>query len=142
VYSTGSGFTSIFAPGADETIINGISASGIIAGYYVTTGPSGDVDSGYTYANAAVTTIDVPGALQTQVVAVNDSGDVTGYYYTSNAKFAFVYAGGQFTTLDPPGSSETDPVAINAAGEVVGTALPTLPCRRRPPGRCCSQVSA
>ncbi len=133
------------------TVATGINSSGVVVGYYYTTGPD-KVDShtyvthnhGFTRSSAGTfTTYDAPDAADsalpsvgTRLFGINDVGDKVGAYTynvgpelgpdTRNSGFE-VTAGGTFTEIVHPTSTLnacfwTEPHGINDAGLIVGDA--------------------
>jgi probable HAF family extracellular repeat protein len=114
-------FTTIDAPGADGgTIINGINASGQLAGTFIV----GGTVHAFFQNKGYFTTIDPLGSIRTQGGFINAQGQVVGTYRDANStRHGFIWRNSTFTIFNVPGD---DPVlgtvafGINDIGEVVG----------------------
>ena len=113
---------SLDAPGAVQTIPDGIDDDGTIAGYYteVKQGPQHGFVRG---ADGTFSLFDVSGALQTAPAAINQAGTVIGTYMdAARATHAFLRgADGTLTPYDAPGATSTNALAINDNGVIVGS---------------------
>jgi hypothetical protein len=111
-------FTSIAAPGADNTDLWGINNQGQMVGYYNRSIGSELRQGGFLYAAGVLTLLDVPDAAYTQAFGINNHGQIVGVYgiFPSLAQQGFLYSGGIFTPLDL-----ITAWGINDEGQVVGT---------------------
>jgi hypothetical protein len=117
-------FTTIDRPGADGgTVVNGINASGQLAGTYVV----GTIVHGFFENKGYFTTLDPFGSIRTQVGFINAQGQVVGTYRDPNSRrLGFIWRNGTFAIFHVPGD---DPVlgtvafGINDRGDVVGDYL-------------------
>src|ERR1041385_9252459 len=117
IYSHGS-YTTLAAPGAQQTVVYAINDSGQIAGHY----DDGSHQHGFIYSDGHYTTLDVPSGRDTLVFAINNSGQVAGVYADQNGvEHAFIYSGGSYTTLNAAGAIHSIAHAINAFGDVAGS---------------------
>jgi hypothetical protein len=75
-------FATIDAPGALNTVVDGISdCDEVVGAYYDSSGGHGFIDDDGTY-----TTLNVPGITNTYGVAINDRGEVAGFYDDSSGE--------------------------------------------------------
>ena len=108
-------------PGAMQMFVDGINASGAVAGSYT------DGQTGHAFIRApdgTITTFKVPGDAGpgTYATSINDRGDVSGSYFdASHVKHGFVRSkSGALTTFRA--GDDTQVVDMNQAGDVVGYA--------------------
>ena len=107
-----------------DTMNNGISPTGEIVGYYLSSGVSYIADQ-----SGIVSTFTVDGNLFTLASAVNARGDVVGGYGTNQAGTVGTPVSprgflrtrdGEFLSLSVQGASSTQVLGINAIGDIVG----------------------
>jgi uncharacterized membrane protein len=116
-------FTTIDVPGAVFTIINGINASGRLAGTYSI---AGDLKPNHAFfwSKGDFTTLDPPGATRSQGGFLNAQGEVVGTYRDNVEKrHGFIWRKGNFTTFNVPGDHPvlgTVALGINDKGQIVG----------------------
>ena len=108
-------------PSADVTTINGINASGNIAGIYV----DGSGFHGYFLDKKGFATLDPPGSIRTLGFFLNAHDQVVGVYrIRDQTRHGYVWSKGQYTTIDVPGDWRhwvPRPLASTTPGDVVGT---------------------
>ena len=110
-------YTTVEFPGADRTVVTGVSGSTVIGTYYNNTD---GVSGAFTYDGSTFTTLDNP-ALPGMTPTGISGGTIVGYYeWVTNGAVAyrsFIYNGSTFTTLDVPGALQT--VALGISGGTV-----------------------
>ncbi len=107
-------YTTIDAPGAANTYLDGINNSGQIVGSGIT--------AGFLLNGGTFSTITAPGERFTYPQAINDSGLIVGF--TAFNSRGFLYSGGSYTFIDFPGARGTQANAINNLGVIVGAYSP------------------
>jgi hypothetical protein len=115
-------------PDATFTRANGISADGIISGFFQA--PTGM--RGFLYDGQQYSTLDVPGARHTQAQKTSPRGDVVGFYQMPGTMmpmrgFRYISSTQTFEYIDYPGAAATNPWGVNAQGHVVGTHMSPTP---------------
>ncbi|MGU3363168.1 hypothetical protein ACLBWX_23080, partial [Methylobacterium sp. M6A4_1b] len=111
-------FSYIDAPGAKDTQVMGVTASGQFVGFY---SDSNGRNHGFVDNNGAFTTIDSAGSMGTTVTGTNASGQFVGFVDNQNSTHGFVYSNGIFTLIDPIGARDTEPTSINDVRNIVET---------------------
>lgn len=130
---TGGTYTTIDAPGAGTTALEGtigvsINAAGDVTGTYL---DSNMAAHGFLDVGGTITKIDAPGAgtgatQGTFALSIDAAGNVTGMYADSSSVYhGFELSGGTITEFDPPGAGTgghrgTIPLSINA-GVIAGS---------------------
>src|ERR1041385_3876130 len=109
---SGSIFAILDVPGAYDTVVYAINASGDVAGNYGYFNDGigtehGVTSRGFIYSHGSYTTLAAPGAQQTVVYAINDSGQIAGHYDDGSHQHGFIYSDGHYTTLDVPSGRDT-----------------------------------
>jgi probable HAF family extracellular repeat protein len=113
----GSHYRQILPPGAVQTTVDGISATGKLVGYFTENFElvnfsfyRGQYKKLPIHAHVAI------------VVGIDSTGSalVGSYSPSPGITAGFIYQNGRLTELQFPGSSATTAVGINSAGEVVG----------------------
>ena len=116
-------FTTIDVPGAVFTIINGINASGRLAGTYSIAGDP-KPNHAFFWSKGDFTTLDPLGATRSQGGFLNAQGEVVGTYRDEFEKrHGFIWRKGNFTTFNVPGDHPvlgTVALGINDIGQIVG----------------------
>lgn len=111
-------YTTIAYPGAAQTVVSGINASGTVAGTY--TDSSGNTHA-FTWSAGKFTTIASPSGYSINAAGINDAGSVTGAYQdASGFSVGYIYSKGALATITSDGNESTM-FAINTAGEAVGS---------------------
>jgi len=111
--------------GVKGTQINGINATGTIAGTFFDSSNSGH---GFIESQGTFVTLNDPNAVAnnyqgTNIEAINNGGTVAGWYSEANGETdGFIESNGTFTTIDDPfgGGGETEINAINNGGTIAG----------------------
>jgi probable HAF family extracellular repeat protein len=117
-------FTTIAeAPGAFDTVPEGINIVGQIVGFFSTGPISPSPSSGFLYSGGSFTVLDIPGAYTVSPQGINDSGQISGWSLYDGAYHGFLYSGGSFTTIDAPGGFGTFAEGINNSGQIVGSSV-------------------
>jgi probable HAF family extracellular repeat protein len=111
-----SGYTTIDASGAIQTVVIGTNTFGEMVGYW---NDKNYNIYGFLYSKGAFTPISVPGSLYTIPNGLNSSA-VVGSYRTSTTSYAFMLQGGVLTSFDFPGAMFSYAYSINTSGEVIG----------------------
>jgi uncharacterized membrane protein len=119
----GPAFTQIDFPGAAGTQAWGITASGDIAGAYVSVDNS---THGFLRTRGEFISIDFPGAAYTYVNGISPRGDIVGQYAAtlngSGPNHGFMLSrDGVFTTVDFPGAVSSLGIGMNSRGDVLGS---------------------
>ncbi len=119
--ASGYTFTEVKFPGAQETVVNGVSGSTVI-GYYINYDESDT--HGFIYDGATFKTVDVPdwSALPSPTITGISGGTMVGFYQPGPGIVfkGFVYDGSALTTLDFPGVSITEFLGVSG-NTVFGT---------------------
>jgi uncharacterized membrane protein len=119
-------YTQIDVPGASLTIVNGISASGQLAGTY---NDQKGIPHAYFWSKGVFTALDPPESIRSQGGFLNAQGQVVGTYRTRDQKrHGFIWRKGLFTTLNVPNDDSmfgTVALGINDPGQIVGTYVDT-----------------
>jgi probable HAF family extracellular repeat protein len=117
-------FTNLDIPNTEDTLAEGINASGVIVGIYAY---EDLVIHGFMLSGGQYTTLDDPNAGNgyqqgTFPVAINAAGQIVGGYTDANgANHGFLFSGGQYTTIDDPNAAGTTYAnGINDSGQIVG----------------------
>jgi probable HAF family extracellular repeat protein len=112
--------TSVFVPGANETMAYGINSLGQIVGTYEDSKHQvhGFLLNGSTYTRIDDPSVEVGG--RTNVFGINDKGDIVGSYDSGNGGRGFLLSGGNYTTISFPDSIDTTVTGINQSGQIVG----------------------
>ena len=115
-------YVSFDVPGAATTGAQGISADGVVVGFYV---DSGGKQHGFQLSGGTFTTIDYPGALSTGARGVNAQGDIVGVHVDTaglpgGGNRGWLLQQGVFKDLNYPGHMNTIPVKITDQGVIVG----------------------
>jgi hypothetical protein len=123
VFGQGHTFTAIDFPGATATQAWGITLSGDIVGFYVSTDKA---THGFLKSRGQFSSIDFPGASFTEANGISPRGDVIGDYAAtltgSGPHHGFVLSGdGVFTTIDYPGAASTFAWGMNSHGDILGS---------------------
>jgi hypothetical protein len=118
----GNVFTPVEFPGAQETVVNGVSSSTVI-GYYINYDDG--IPHGFIYDGSTFKTVDCPWGGYNSLTGVSGV-TVVGTYYGENistnldvAYRSFIYDGSTFTKLNVPGSFQTRALGISG-GTIVG----------------------
>lgn len=141
---SGSTFTSIDFPGADQTHAIGIDSADRIFGSYCIGGNAcynpGESVHGFTLSGGTFTTIDFPGAISTEVWGQDRGGQIAGRYQDANGVFhIFLLSSGSFVSIDFPGAAETAPSfysadgGFNAGGDISSSYCSAEPCANPSP---------
>ena len=127
-------FRTINVPGATETQVRGVNASGEIAGFYKTTNcvePSIQFPNcfvhGFKIVNGTLVKLMVPHSLSTAIMGVNDYGDLVGFCITSDGySHGFLWLHQNVVKLlnapggGPNSDAHTVAMGVNKALVVVG----------------------
>src|SRR5260221_10692766 len=120
--ASGYTFTTVEFPGADWTVVKGVSGSTVIGFYY---NNAEGYTHGFIYDGSTFKTVDCPWGEEYSLTGVS-GGTAVGNYYGDNistnlavAYRSFIYNGSTFTKLDVPGSLQTRALSISG-GTVVG----------------------
>jgi uncharacterized membrane protein len=115
-------FTSIDVPGAKQTVVYGINASGDIVGSYK---DANKIFHGFILSGGVFTTVDVPGAAGVELRGIGPGGDVVGDYWTAGepavAAHGFLLRrNGEFVPIEFPLHAYTYPQRILPDGTILG----------------------
>jgi hypothetical protein len=111
-------------PGAAQTQVIAVTASGNSAGFWV---DAKGANHGFVDWNGVFATVDDPLAggkvKTTQILGLNDKGVAVGFYNDAKGNphaFKYNQQTRTFTTLVPPGSDSATATGINASDEITG----------------------
>jgi hypothetical protein len=112
--------TAVQYPGANLTIVSGVSNSGRVGGYYYDA--SGTVH-GFYFDSGIYTSFDPAGSTYTEVRGIAPNGTLSGLYTdaTGLSHGFMVNAAGTYTTIDYPGAKYTVVTQVSSQNLAVGT---------------------
>ncbi|MEZ6120532.1 MAG: hypothetical protein R3C28_28700 [Pirellulaceae bacterium] len=117
-------FQIVSFPGAAETVVYGISESGVVVGEYGNIdfgNPISAINRGFVFNGTTFETIHVPNAISTAALDVNDHGVIVGEYLSrSGLTLGFIYENGEYSTITSPFGTSVSLTGINNAGTIIG----------------------
>ena len=112
-------FTTIDVPGAIETGVVGLNATGVMAGFYSN---DGEEIHSFLLVGGNFSFFDYPGAYSTQATGINDAGLIVGFEGDAGNVHdkGFLYDGNTFTPVKVGRNTRTMVWGVDNAGDLVG----------------------